>query len=162
MEIKTINSNIAKLAKAERVTKEVLATLSRDILTYVYVDGTEDISPVNRLLQVLTPMNKRTAVLFFKNFLAWRFDEESMTFTKKKKKQFDDKNLAVGLFLDNADNNIWTWATENVELKAKPVDWNAKLTRDMTKALEAGLTFNDIVNILNTVVNEEGEQQEAA
>lgn len=161
MDIKTINTNIDKLAKAERVTKAVLATLSRDLLTYIYVDKTEDISPVNRLLTILTPINKTTTILFFKNFLAWRFDDEAVVFTKKKKKQYTDKELAVNLFLDNEDSNIWTWAAEHVKVEAKPVDWNKKLTTDMTKAMEAGLTFDDIIGILNAVVQAE-EQREAA
>lgn len=161
MDIKTINTNIDKLAKAERVTKAVLATLSRDLLTYIYVDKTEDISPVNRLLTVLTPMNKATAILFFKNFLAWRFDDEAVVFTKKKKKQFQDKEMAANLFLANEDSDIWTWAAEHVKVEAKPVDWNKKLTTDMTKAMEAGLTFDDIIGILNAVVQAE-EQREAA
>lgn len=154
MDIKTINSNIDKLAQSERVTKAMLSTLSRDLLTYIYVDKTEDISPVNRLLAILTPMNKQTAIHFFKNFLAWRFDEEAMVFTKKKKNLFDDKELAVLLFLESEDNDIWSWASTNIKLDVKPVDWSKKLTRDITKALEAGLTFDDILNILNVAVQE--------
>ena len=151
-DIKTINSKIAKVAKAERVTKVVLGELSREILDYIYVQGTEDISPINRLLAVLTPMNKATAVLFFKNFVSWKFDDVAAVFTKKNKRKFDECNINVELFLVNPDNNIWTWAANNVVIEPKEVDYTKLLTKNIGDALEHGLTFNDIMAILQAAI----------
>lgn len=161
MDIKTINTKIETLAKAEKITKAVLGELSRDLLEYVYINDSQDITPVNRLLSVLTPMNKRTSVLFFKNFLAWKFDDEAQLFTKKNKKHYDDKLLAVELFLGNEDNTIWSWYEANVKLEQKEIDWAKRLKADFTKALEAGITFNEIVTILESAIPNE-EVKEAA
>jgi hypothetical protein len=154
-DIKTINKKIAKLARAERVTKVVLGELSREVLEYIFIQGTEDISPVNRLLAVLTPMNKRTAILFFKNFVSWKFDDDACVFTKKNKKRYDESKLNVELFLANADSDIWTWAAEFVKVEPKEVDWTQRLTQDINKAMDAGLSFNDIMAILNNAVQED-------
>ena len=172
-DIKSINAKINKVAKSERVTKVTLGELSRDILDYIYVshvegvDPSEDISPINRLLAVLTPMNMQVAVLFFKNFVSWKFDNDACKFTKKNKKTFADKLLTVKLFLDNEDNTIWTWAAANIKIEPKPVDWAKRLTKDIANALDDGLTFQDIMAILNKAVQEEADQvgakiQEAA
>ena len=75
MDIKTINTKIEAVHASERITKAVLGELSRDLLEYIYVNDSQDITPVSRLLSGLTPMNKATSILFFKNFLAWKFDD---------------------------------------------------------------------------------------
>lgn len=162
MDIKIINTKIETLAKAEKITKAVLGELSRDLLEYVYINDSQDITPVNRLLSVLTPMNKRTSVLFFKNFLAWKFDDEAQLFTKKNKKHYDDKLLAVELFLGNEDSTIWSWAEANVKLEQKEIDWAKRLKADFAKALEAGITFNEIVTILESAIPNEEEVKQAA
>ena len=79
----TIDERIARLINSEKVTKKELGFISRELLEYV--PETNDIGKVNRLLSVLTPMNKMTAIYFFKNFLPFRFDEDSRTFGKKLK-----------------------------------------------------------------------------
>ena len=155
MDIKTINEQIELLAKSEKITKALLGELSRTILAYVYLTG--DVTPVNRLLEVLTPMNKRTAVLYFKEFLAFRFNDDTMSFKKKDKKVFDKKNAIVVEFLLDDDNNIWTWAEDNVKIEAKEVDWAKRLTSDFKKALEDGFAVDDIMDILQAVCDEADE-----
>ena len=163
MDIKTINTKIEAVHASERITKAVLGELSRDLLEYIYVNDSQDVTPVSRLLSGLTPMNKATAILFFKNFLAWKFDDVACTFTKKNKKKYEDSLLAAELFLANEDSNIWTWAAANVKIEAKEIDWAKRLASDFEKAMDDGLTFNDIMTILNKALPEEVEPvQEAA
>ena len=164
--IKAINNNIDKIVKSERITKVIFALLSRDILEYIYLPNqngivSEDISPVNRLLKALTPANQAIAILFFKNFLAWRYDDVAECFTKKNKKQYEDKLSYVELFLTDPDNNIWTWAANNVTVEAKEIDWSARLERDFKKAFESGISIDEIVNILEATLPCE-EQKKAA
>ncbi len=162
MDIKTINTKIETLAKSERITKATLGELSRDLLEYIYINDSQDITPVSRLLAVLTPMNKLTAIHFFKNFLAWKFDEVACVFTKKNKRKYEDSLLAVELFLGNEDSNIWTWAEANIKLEPKQVDWAKRLASDFEKAMDDGMSFNDILDILNKALPEEEPVKEAA
>lgn len=148
--LKQINGKITKIRNAEKVTKAVLGELSRELLEYVQETG--DIQPVNKLVAVLTPMNKRTAILFFTHFLPYNTEEG--TFTKKKRNgTFDLANEFLA-----TEDTIWDWAADNIKVEQKEIDWAQRLTKDMTKAIEAGLTFNDIMSILEQVV----PQQEAA
>jgi hypothetical protein len=153
--LKTIKSDITKVKNAEKVTKERLGNLSRNLLSYVYVEDSQDITQVNNLLAVLTPQNKRVATLFFKTFLSWSFDKDTGLFKKKNKKKYEEFKLNAELFLANEESNIWTWAANNVTTEKKPVDWTARLTKDVSKALESGLTFNEIMSILNNAVAED-------
>lgn len=153
--LKQINGKITKIRNAEKVTKAVLGELSRELLEYVKETG--DVQPVNKLISVLTPMNKRTAMLFFSHFLP--FNQEDGTFTKKKRNgtfALTDEFLAT-------DDTIWDWAADNIKVEKKEIDWTQRLTNDMTKAIEAGLTAQDIINILGQVLPEENQEvQEAA
>lgn len=154
MDIAIINARIEELAKSEKITKVILTELSRTILAYVYETG--DVTPTNRLLNVLTPMNKRTAILYFKEFLAYRFDDVKLAFIKKNKKTFDKKQELVNIFLLDEDNNIFTWAEDNVQIEAKPVDWSKRLTSDFKKAIEDGFSVDDIMALLQVVLDEDG------
>jgi len=50
-----------------------------------------------------------------------------------------------------------------VNIEPKPVDWTKRLTKDIDKALEAGMTFDDIMAILNSAVQlPENLQDQAA
>lgn len=156
--IKEINNKIDVLAKSERITKAVLSELSRDLLAYVLigegeVEATFDIQPVNRVLQVLTPINKRVAVLYFSQFMPFKMIEDKAVFGKMGKQSKVDEcivNAELALIDDGFD--IWSWAANNVKVEPKEVDWNQKLTSDMTKAIEAGLTGDDILNIMHAVL----------
>ena len=155
MDIKTINEQIEKLAVSEKITKALLIELSRVILAYVYETG--DVTPTNRLINVLTPMNKRTAILYFKEFLSFRFDDVQGTFGKKNKKTFDKKNELVTIFLLDEENNIFTWAEENVQIEAKPVDWGKKLGSDFKNALADGFGIDEIMVLLQLACDEADE-----
>lgn len=166
--IESINKDITAVQKSEKITKALLIALSRSILQYVYVEpmqdgvkGSGDISPVNRLLKVLTPMNKQMCTLFFKNFLAWRFDDELNEFTTKNKKQFDNKLESVETFLEDENNNVFTWAQDNVKVEAKEVDYLAKLKRDLTKAFEAGITADEVLALIDELTPQDADVEAA-
>ena len=166
--IETINKAIASIKRAERVTKEKLTEVSRTILEYLYLDeidgqqGSGDITPINRLLRVLTPMNKTMAIHYFRHFVAWKFDTELEEFTTKNKKQFDKKLELVKEFLEDESNNIFTWAADNIKVEKKEVDYLAKLKRDMVKAFENGVTPQQVLDLLNELTPEEDQVKEAA
>ena len=166
--IETINAAIEAVRKAERITKAKLIELSRDILIYLYIDevngtkGSGDVTPINRLLRVLTPMNQKMCVHFFKHFVAWRFDDELLEFTTKNKKQFEGKLELVTEFLEDENNNVYTWANDNLKVETKEIDYLAKLKKDMIKAFEQGITVDQVMNLLDEVQKDQEPVKEAA
>lgn len=133
-----IYAAIDTLAQAEKITRKVLAELSRDLL--IYVPESNDIEAVNRLMNVLTPMNKQAARLYFQHFLPWQAENDTdgvfQRFGKKLQgeKKTQKKLDAIVLWLADESNNIWTWADQNIELKQK--DFKATVARAIAKALE--------------------------
>ncbi len=78
-------STIERVAAAEKITKQGLRELSRDVLAYMLEE--EDIRPVNALLGqgedgkfILTPINWRIAVQYFAHFLPFtsNYEEEGI------------------------------------------------------------------------------------
>lgn len=175
----TIIARIEAIANSEKITKVELSALSREMLEYLSVEDSNDIGMLNRLLNVLTPMNRKTAVLFFSAFVHFKVDDDG-TFGKKLKaqKQIDSKKQKVVDFLADADNDIWTWAAQNVRVEKKPVDFAKKITGDVSKALNAeenaltvgeviaavvagGVSIEDMFQAIEDATVEE-EQEEAA
>lgn len=136
--IQSINNKIATLAQAEKVTKAVLAELSRDLIDYVLIQEIHDIAAVNRTLAVLTPMNKATAVQFFQAFLPHKFNEDTQTFGGLDKKIKPAKMEASKEFMADENNNIWTWAAVHVEVKAKEKDYLGNVTKAVKQAIDKG------------------------
>lgn len=131
----SILAHITAIAAAEKITRASLGEISRELL--MYVPDTKDIDLVNRLLIVLTPMNKATAVLYFKHFLPWEFEEDNAKFgsmmqgDKKIKRRID----MISEFLSDTDNNIWTWADVNVNIERIKPDLGLSITEAVNKAL---------------------------
>ena len=151
-DVNKILASIEKVANSERVTKTELSYLSRELLTYIVVDGSNDIGLVNRLINVLTPQNKRTCIIFFAHFLPFQMHNEDGTFGKKMKgeKLLKSKKDACEEFLANPDSDVWTWAALNVKIEKKPVDFRAKIIKDVSKAMseddpETRLTAADVI-----------------
>lgn len=150
---------LGKLARAEKVTRETLKDLSREILTAIHATG--DIGYANRLLPVLTPVNKKVAILFLKHFTGFRFDDESLLFTKKNQKKYDEAHAAHVVFLEDPNNNIWSWAERHIDVEEKPFDVKTvtstiikaiKKTNDqkavMKAVLAGGITVDTIIALM--------------
>ena len=135
-----ILGRIEAIANAEKITKSELGHVSRELL--LYVPESNDIDVVNKLLLVLTPMNKSTAILFFKHFLPWTAEETGegdfsrFSGKMKKEKQVDRKLAAIKEFLSVEENNIWTWAGQNVNVEYKPKDFASQVTKAVQTALK--------------------------
>lgn len=147
----TIEANIVKVAASEHVTKSVLSVLSRELLAYVY--ETNDVAMVTRLINVLTPVNKKVACLYFPAFLGWSFNGEELTFGKKlKDKAYAKKYDAACEFLQDDDNNIWVWADKEIVMQTKPKDYACKITQLVTKALKDEAEGLDAKEILFAIL----------
>lgn len=155
-DLNVINERIERLGNAERVTKAELSALSRELIEYVLVDDTGDIDAINRTIAVLTPMNKRTAALYFPTFMPYAWDEATLTFGKKNKKAFDKKLEAAKVWLADDANDIWSWASDNIEMKKKA----PKYLELITKTVERGLADEEngvsVIEVMQAVLAAEG------
>lgn len=172
---------IAELADAEKITKAKLGQLSRELM--VYVIESKDISAANRLLDVLTPVNKRATIAFLSHFLPWspELDEDKnfVRFGKmmKGQKAVDKRKQAVVDFLADKDNTIWTWQKDNITVEAKPTDFFKSVEKSVERALKgndntpplaredvikalfaAGITIDDL---LEAVTQPEGQSADS-
>ena len=157
-------SVLDSLAQAESITRRELRDVSRSILTAIHC--TEDSAFLNRLIGVLTPVNKRTMVLFLKHFSGFHYDEKIEMFTKKNKPTYEKAAIAASEFLAEPHNNIWTWAEKHVEVEAKEfsVDTLTKYVESFLKKaakndvsqadvfraiLKAGLTMDTVLDMMD-------------
>ena len=154
-DVKKFNSDldgiIARLQDAEKVTKAILSDLSRQLLSVVHDDTNPDVGPINRVLDVLTPVNRKTAVLFFMHFSGHVYSEKDKHFGKRDKALYAKKAEAAMAFLEDPHNNIWSWADRNVEVEVKPFTL-LKVTKFVESALKkaeaAGFKQSDVVSAM--------------
>jgi hypothetical protein len=129
---------IEEIAAAEKITRKVLGAISRDLL--IYVPDSHDIDSVNRLLGVLTPMNRLAAIHYFGHFLPWEqekdADENFIRFGKMTQgdKKVKRKLEAINEWLADEKNNIWVWSKANLDVK--PKNFGMLIAKAIKKALE--------------------------
>lgn len=173
---KTFHADIAALKDAEKITKATLQTMSRYLLDALHTN--EDIRPINAVLSVLTPVNKKVATEFFKVMTGFSFDADLGTFTEKSKKRYDTVRKEVAQWLEDPMNNIWSWADRHIDVKNKDFDL-AKVTKQMEAnlrkaekagfgkaevlkaALAGGFTMADVVAVLKAMAPAEEAAPEA-
>lgn len=170
--------SIDALLQSEQVTKRELQALSRTTLEALH-EGDEgvkgDIAYINRLIGVLTPVNKKVARLFFREFSGFKFDEVTNTFTVKNKKTYADAANKAMEFMADPHQNIWTWAERNVEVEKKDFDleqvkkafagWVKKAQKenltqkDVLRAIfSEGVELETIVDIMQDAYNVDPEE----
>ena len=102
-----VYGRLEAIMAAEKITRVELGAMSRELL--IYVPETHDIDIVNRLINALTPVNRRAAILFFKHFLPWDVENDADgVFAKfgkmhKGEKKVAKKHMARLLGLGGAD-----------------------------------------------------------
>lgn len=143
---KTFDGRLKKLANAEKLTRETLRDLSRELL--LVTQETEDIGYVNRVVCALTPVNRKVAILFFKEFSGFVWNDEEGKFSRKDKKKYDQIAAIATAQLVDPHFNLWTWAERNVEIEPKPFDL-AKITTFAASAIKkaegAGVSKADVM-----------------
>ena len=117
---KSFKDGIAKLGKAEGLVRQQVNVLSRSVLEAIH--ATEQIGYVNQMLAVLTPVNRKAAVVFFKHFTGFHYDEATKMFTKKSKKRYDKAHADALAFLEDPLNNMFSWCERHIEVEQKPFD----------------------------------------
>lgn len=136
-----VYARLEAIANAEKITRKELGELSRELLTYV--PDTHDIDIVNRLIGVLTPVNRRAAIAYFKHFLPWQVEHEAdgQTFSRFGKMLQGEKKVkrrmdSIAEWLKDEANNIWKWSDDNLDVEVKQKDFYALVSKQIQKALE--------------------------
>lgn len=129
----SFDKSIKSLAKAEKATKELVRSLSRDVLEAHHATG--DVKFINEFVSVLTPMNKKVAVLYFKEFSG--HNELDGVFGKKNKKEYDAAKDKAIAFLEDPLNNMWSWGEKEIKVEKKAIDYKAKIIKDIRSAMDA-------------------------
>jgi hypothetical protein len=165
VEIQTLITNVTQ---AERITKAGLSSLSRELLAWAWENGT--IEPINDLMGLdengkhrLTPLNWRTAAMYFNTFVAFTSNYESqvekyvqnpsgarpvLAFNKKSKAKYNRLLPTVIAWLADSANDLWLWSDQNVVMQDKVVDTMALAIKAIVKAMnddENGYTMGDII-----------------
>lgn len=139
--------SIQELQASEKITKAVLMALSRSVLEAV--QATEDSGYINQVVNALTPVNRKVAILFFTALSGFRADNG--VFGKKDKKNYEAIKEAAIIFLDDPHNNIWTWAEREVDVEPKAFTMD-KVTKTVEslfkKAAEAKFTDADVIRAM--------------
>ena len=141
-------AKVEKLAANERITKELLRGLSRDVLQAHHVTG--DVAYINGIIAVLSPMNKKVTILFFKEFSGHTCNEDGV-FGKKDKKRYDDAKKKSFDRLEDPNFNVFSWADMHVEIEKKPFTIG-KMQQQMgslvKKAEENKISHADIIRAM--------------
>lgn len=129
-------ASLDMVTNSEAVTKRELRNLSRTVLEATHETG--NIGYVNKLVEVLSPANKKVARIFFTHFTGFHFDEASLIFTKKSGKRYMDAKAASLEFLADPHQNIWTWTDRHVEIVPKPFSADKLVTYMTGQIKKAG------------------------
>ena len=155
------DGQLTRLGRVENVTKVMLQSMSRDLLSLLHGDEEKqkagDIGFINRTLKVLSPANRRIAVLFFKEHTGFIYNDDLHSFQKKSKKHYDEVKIKT---LDKIKTdplfNIWTWQEIRVKMEVEPTPYTLDkvqeaLTTMLKKATKVNITKKDILGVmLNT------------
>lgn len=140
-------ANVKKLAASEKVTKELLRSMSRDVLEAHHATG--DVAYINGIIAVLSPMNKKMAVLFYKEFSGHLYEEG--VFGKKDKKNYDEAHKKSFDGLEDPLFNVFSWAGPNIDMERKPFTLG-KLQQQMSsivkKAEQNKISHADIIRAM--------------
>ena len=144
----SFKERVASLAASEKVSKELLRAMSRDVLEAHHATG--DVAYINGILAVLSPMNRKVCILFYKEFSGHLCNEEGV-FGKKDKKKYDAAHKASFDGLEDPHFNVFSWAERNVEVERKPFTLG-KLQQQMgslvKKAEENKISHADIIRAM--------------
>lgn len=138
--IANFERQLKHLVTSEKITKGLLQTMSRDLLSLLHTKNEKqgDIGYINRTIGALTPVNRKVFIEFCKEFTGFILNDGGQLFVKKSKKHYDDAALKALAWLDDPMNNIWSWANRNIDVVPKEFNIEAikKATENMLKKAE--------------------------
>lgn len=149
--LSTIDARIESLNNAEKIVREELRSLSRDVLYALHEHG--NIEVVNKVVQAnLTAVNRKAIIVFFKEWTGFHYDDAAKMFTKKNKAQYDNVKESCLIALNEDPHwNFWSWAEREIVVEAKGFD-PKKVTKfienQMKKAEKDGFKQADVIRAI--------------
>ena len=142
---RAFESSLSEVKKSEDVVKRELRTLSRTVLEAHH--ATENVHYINQLLGVLSPVNRRSCVEYFREFSGFKYDDTVKLFSKKDKKHYDDKHADAMEFLSDPLNNIWSWSDRHlkVEKKDPTIEGFTKYITNFVNKTQGKISHTDIL-----------------
>lgn len=110
--LQTLMDSVARIVEFAQTTREDLGVLSRDALQHVVLDNTGNVQILNKLFMGLKGAQLKGQIKFYRAFVPHEFDDETGTFGKKldpNSTRAKKKRSELVLFLENADNNCWSY-----------------------------------------------------
>lgn len=144
----SFDKNLKALQKAEKFTKELVKGMSRDVLLALHI--TQDSGKVNQFVNALTPVNRKVAILFYKEFSGFKHDEDE-GFGKKDKKAYDKAAKKSSDALEDPHFNLWTWADKHIDVTKKPLklaDVTKYVQRILKSAAEQGIDQSEVIKAI--------------
>ena len=121
---------VKRVAASEKITKADLREWCNHIVHAMHTYG--HIDYMNKLIAVLSPMNKRTCVEFFKTFAGYKINPDTGVFEGKDKKKYLKALADWQKFSADPLNNIWVWSERHLDVVVKPFT-----TEDITKRMSS-------------------------
>lgn len=177
LDVKQLEQRITELGNHERMTKELLGSLSRDLLVQFKEDNS--VALINMLLgcdeegrYILTPMNWRRSVEYFYSFIPHASNwsdlregivnaspaREPMVFGKRAKNRVKKIGNSLEEFL-LTDQTIWEWtpAAGKAAVKAPSIGKLAKLIGKVMEEAEAdGQDIKVTMQLIDTELQKGG------
>ena len=136
------DSSMLRLGRTEMVTKEVVRSVSRDLLNAFHFGDPNglagDVQFINVFCGKLSPVNKRAARVFFTELAGIHFDEKQGLFTKKSKKRYEEARKKAARFLQDPHFSLWTWQRDNLSIDKAPRPVADKVASYIKGALKDG------------------------
>jgi hypothetical protein len=142
---------LTRLERAEKLSKDVLMPLSRDLLFMLHTDDKNqgDIGYINRTIAVLSPANKKVFVLFMREFTGFILNDDATMFMKKSKKHYDVVKAGALAWLADPLNNYFSWVGRQ-KIESTPVVFDkafivASTRKMLDKAAKNGMSHVDVL-----------------
>lgn len=172
--VASFDKDVTRLKRAEAMTKELVKAMSRGLLWTLHIEQDNpkhgDIGFINRFLGALSPANRRVAVLFFKEWTGFIYQDDAKAFTKKSKKHYDDvQKRTLDKLSTDPIFNMWSWQDARLNMEVVPTPYTIEKVKEtvlqmvkkadkanigkkeiLVAMLETGFTLQDIIDCLDT------------
>lgn len=141
-----LDQAVATLSQSEKLSKDTMKVWCNHVVDMVHAYG--QVAYLNKIIGVLSPMNKKVAIEFFKHFAGYHYNKDTREFDGKSKKRYIQAVTDWKVFKEDPLKNIWTWAEQNIVVERAPFkveDVTKRMSSLWKEGHAAGLSNVDIL-----------------